>query len=135
MSMNVSGVAAPAIPSPVSGASVMAPPQQKMTNLYDQIDTAGTGSINKAQFAQAFKTMDPPAVFQAAGASTVWGQLDPSGSGQVTQQDFVNGMKSLMVQLRQGGANGSVDPSQTAMSATQALNALEPSLSISLRRA
>ena len=102
----------------------MAPPQQKMTNLYNQIDTTGAGSITQAQFTQAFQTMQPPAAFQAAGASAVWNQLDPSGSGQVTHQDFVSGMKSLMVQLRQGGSGGATDPSQTATSATQALNAL-----------
>lgn len=123
--MDISSVAAPPTPSVVSGASVMASPQQKMSTLYSQIDTTGAGTITQAQFTKAFQTMQPPAAFQAAGASAVWNQLDPSGSGQVTQQDFVTGMKSLMVQLRQeGNASGSNKPSQTTTAATQALNAL-----------
>ncbi len=124
MSMIVPNVGAPATPSVVSGASMRASPQEKMTNLYNQIDTSGGGSISQAQFAQAFQTMNPPSAFQRAGADAVWSQLDPSGSGQVSQQGFVSGMKSLMVQLRRGGSGGSTDPSQTAASATQALAAL-----------
>ena len=121
---DVSTLAASAPPSVVSGASETAPPQQKMTSLFNQIDTAGAGAISQAQFSQAFQSMPKPAVFQAAGANAIWSQLDPSGGGQITQQQFVSGMKTLMVQLRQDGASGSTAPSQTASNATQALNAL-----------
>jgi hypothetical protein len=124
MTMNVANIAAPATPMMVSGASMQAPPQQKMTNLYNRIDTAGTGIITQAQFNQTFQTMNPPAAFQAAGANAVWSQLDPGGSGQVTQQDFVTRKKSLMVELRQGNAASSTSAAQTAMSATQALSGL-----------
>lgn len=124
MTMNVANIGPPSMPSVVSGASTQASPQQKMTNLFSQIDASDAGSITQAQFTQAFQTMNPPAAFQAAGASAIWNQLDPSGSGQVTQQDFVSGMKSLMVQLRQGNADGSNSPSQTTTSAMQTLNAL-----------
>jgi hypothetical protein len=124
MTMNVANIAAPAAPMMVSGASMQAPPQQKMTNLYNRIDAVGTGSITQAQFNQAFQTMSPPAAFQAAGADAVWSQLDPGGSGQVTQQDFVSRMKSLMVELRQGNAASSTSAAQTATSATQTLSGL-----------
>jgi hypothetical protein len=124
MIMNVPTIGHPSMPSVVSGASTQAPPQQKMTSLFSQIDANGAGSITQAQFTQAFQTMNPPPAFQAAGASAIWNQLDPGGSGQVTQQDFVSGMKSLMVQLRQGNADGSNTQSQTTTSATQTLNAL-----------
>lgn len=116
--MNIQGVGMAAGASHVSGASAMAPPQQKMTNLYNQIDASGAGAITKAQFAQAFQTMNPPAAFRNAGLSQVWNRLDPGGTGQVSQQDFIAGMKNMMYQLRQpGGGN-------VAQAATAALGGL-----------
>ena len=90
------------MPNIVSGASMRQPPQQKMTNLYNQIDTSGTGSISQAQFMQAFNSLNPPAVFKNAGADAVYNQLDPNNTGSVSQTDFVKGMKSMMVSLRNG---------------------------------
>jgi Ca2+-binding EF-hand superfamily protein len=116
--MNIQAAGMSAGISYMSGASAMAPPQQKMTNLFNQIDSSGAGSINQAQFKQAFQTMNPPAAFQNAGSSQVWNKLDPGGTGQVSQQDFVASMKAMMVQLRQS-SNGSV-----AQSAAASLSAL-----------
>jgi Ca2+-binding EF-hand superfamily protein len=123
MSMAISGVGGADGYQAISGASMRMPPQQKMSNLYSQIDTGGAGSITQPQFNQAFQTLNPPAVFQAAGANTVWNALDPAGTGQVSRQDFVNGMKNLMVQLRQENSGGS-SAAQTSTGATQALNGL-----------
>lgn len=83
-----------------SGASAPMSPTQKMSNLFDQIDASGSGSISQSQFAQAFQAMDPPASFQAAGADAVWSKLDPTGSGTVSKEDFVTGMTAMMKQLR-----------------------------------
>jgi Ca2+-binding EF-hand superfamily protein len=102
MSMSVPGAGAPT-PMMMSGASPMAPPQQKMTSLYNKIDTTGTGSITKPQLEVAFQTLKPPAVFQKAGVDAIFGQLDPTGQGSVSKDDFIQGMKSLMVSLRAGG--------------------------------
>ena len=106
----------------VSGASMSMPPQQKMSNLYSQIDTTGAGSVSQSQFNQAFQTMNPPAAFKAAGSTAVWNALDPSGTGQVSQQNFVNGMKNLMVQLRQESSTSGA--AQTLASNTRALDVL-----------
>ncbi len=116
MVTNVAGAGAPGMAAMMSGASTRAAPQQKMTNLFNQIDSNGAGSITEAQFAQAFETMKPPAVFKAAGQGAVWNYLDPTQTGQVSKQAFVNGMKQLMVQLRQPPSGA------TAASATQSLN-------------
>lgn len=102
MSMQAPGAGAPT-PMVWSGASPPMPPQQKMTNLYNRIDTAGTGSITKSELDVAFKTLRPPAVFKNAGVDAIFSQLDPTGSGSVTKDDFINGMKALMVSLRSGG--------------------------------
>ena len=122
MSISISGMGSTGMSSMVSGASMSMPPQQKMSNLYSQIDTNGAGSITQSQFNQAFQTMNPPAAFKNAGSTAVWNALDPSGSGQVSQQNFVNGMKKLMVQLRQDSSTSGA--TQTLASNTQALNAL-----------
>jgi Ca2+-binding EF-hand superfamily protein len=88
--------------SAMSGASSRMPPQQKMTNLFDKIDTDKSGSITKSELSNAFKTQKPPEVFQKAGVDNVWSALDPNNTGSVSKSDFVSGMKSLMVSLRQG---------------------------------
>ena len=85
MSISISGMGSTGMSSMVSGASMSMPPQQKMSNLYSQIDTTGAGSVTPSQFDQAFQTMNPPAVFRAAGSTAVWSALDPSGSVQVSQ--------------------------------------------------
>lgn len=103
MSMSISGAGGMGAASAVSGASMRTPPHQKMTNLYQQIDTSGSGSISKAQFQQAFNTLNPPAAFKNAGFDKVYNQIDPSGKGSVSQTDFVNAMKGMMASLRAGG--------------------------------
>jgi Ca2+-binding EF-hand superfamily protein len=123
MSITISGLGNAGAYGTVSGASMRMSPQQKMTNLYSQIDTGGSGTITQSQFNHAFQTMNPPAPFKAAGASAVWGALDPSGTGQVSQQNFINGMKDLMVQLRQDN-NDVSGPAETSAAGTQALNKL-----------
>jgi len=124
--MSIAAVGAPVILSVISGASGSMPPSQKMSNLFDAIDTSGTGSISESQFSQAFQTLNPPAVFQAQGANAIWNALDPSGTGSVSKQDFVSTMKSLMVSLRTdaSGATSPVAPGQTLNSSLQSLNIL-----------
>lgn len=110
----------------ISGASGNMPPNQKMSSLFNSIDTSSTGSINQAQFNQAFQTLDPPAVFKAQGANAIWNSLDTNGTGNVSKQDFVNTMKDLMVQLRADptGTASPVAPGQTLDSSLQSLNIL-----------
>jgi len=86
--------------SAMSGASAPMSPTQKMSNLFSQIDTSGSGTITEAQFDKAFQSMNPPGSVKAAGADALWKQLDPNGTGSVSKQDFVSGMTSAMKQLR-----------------------------------
>src|ERR1700722_6678267 len=104
MNTIVSGIAAAGDLHAMSGASGGMPPQQKMTSLYNNIDTGGSGSITQQQFNQAFQTLNPPPVFQKEGADAIFAALDPNGTGSVSKQDFVGGMSSLMVSLRSEGA-------------------------------
>jgi len=99
-------------------------PTAKMSNLFDQIDASGSGSINQAQFTQAFQAMNPPATFQAAGAASVWGSLDSTGSGKVSKQDFVSVMTTLMKQLRGAQVGASASGVQQLSSSTDALASL-----------
>ena len=103
--MDISGIGGPS-PMAMTGASGGLPPQQKMSNLYDRIDTASAGSITKAQFQTAFDTLKPPAVFRQAGVDAVFARLDPAGSGTVSRADFIKGMQALMVSLRAPPAGG-----------------------------
>ncbi len=122
--MNIAGIASVSGLHMVSGASTSAPPQQKMTNLFNSIDTAGSGTITQPQFQQAFQTKNPPAVFQKQGADAIWAALDPSGSGTVSKQDFVSTMSKLMVSLRAEGT--SPGGSASLSSSLQSLNQIEP---------
>lgn len=122
--MNVSSIASASSLNAVSGASYSAPPQQKMSNLFNAIDTSGSGSITQSQFDQAFQTQNPPAVFQKQGADAIWTALDPSGSGSVSKQDFVSTMSKLMVSLR---AEGTSQGGSSSLSASlQSLNTINP---------
>jgi len=113
----------------ISGASTGMPPQQKMSSLFDQIDTSGSGSITQGQFDQAFQTFNPPAAFAQQGSNAIFSALDPSGTGSVSKQDFVSGMSKLMASLRApGGASSAPGPSpnESLASSVQLLDSLDP---------
>lgn len=128
MTTAISGIGSnAATPQVWSGASARTTPSQKMASLFDQIDTAGSGTITKAQFEQAFQTMNPPKAAQQAGADSIWAKLDPNGTGSVSKQDFVSGMKTAMSQARHhhhhgGQAAASPAAAATAAAGTAALN-------------
>ena len=136
MSIAVSHIAASA-PPVRTGASMRMPPSQKMTNLFNKIDTAGTGSISKSQFEQAFQSLNPPAAFKKQGADAIWAKLDPNGNGNVSKSDFISTMTSLMSQSRQptGSATTSaapvVAPTATVNASLYALNGLGQSANTS----
>ena len=130
MSMDIGGVGNSAALHAMSGASAGMPPQQKMSNLFDKIDSNGSGSISQAQFTQAFQNFNPPAVFQQQGADAIFSTLDPRGTGSVSKQDFVSGMSQLMVSLRaDGGASSApgASPSASVDSSLQFVNGLDSS--------
>jgi hypothetical protein len=125
--MDISGVGAAGGMHAVSGASSSGPPQQKMSSLFDSIDTSGSGSITQSQFEQAFQTKNPPSAFQKQGADAIFAALDPNGTGSVSKQDFVAGMSKLMASLRAGNAGQSGSQSQDSLAASlQALNQIDP---------
>ena len=129
MSMSISGLGSASPPQIVSGASSYGSPSQKMSNLFQQIDTSNSGSITQAQFQQAFATLNPPANFQAVGANAVFQQLDSSGAGSVSKSNFVSGMTAMMRSLRSdtvsnSNANTAAPPSTTPVqSLSQSLQA------------
>ena len=96
-----------------------------MTNLFQTIDTAETGSISKQQFNQAFASLNPPGRFQSVGASAIFKQLDPQGTGSVSQSNFVSGMTALISSL---GKTGTVASTSTATPPSQSLNQSQQSL-------
>ena len=98
-----------------------------MSNLFDSIDTSGSGSITQSQFEQAFQTQNPPAVFQKQGADAIYAALDPAGTGSVSKQDFVSTMSKLMASLRadNAGQSGS-QPANTLGASLQSLNRIDP---------
>jgi hypothetical protein len=125
--MDISGITSSSGLHAVSGASNGAPPQQKMSNLFDSIDTSGSGSITQSQFEQAFQTKNPPAVFQQQGADAIFASLDPTGSGSVSKQDFVSTMSKLMASLRADPpAQPGSQPASTLTVSLQALNQIGP---------
>ena len=129
--MSIAGIAGMGSPQIVSGASPYSSPTNKMSNLFAQIDTSGAGTITQDQFNHAFQTMNPPGVFRAAGADSVFSQLDPKDTGSVSQPDFVSGMVGLMRSLRSGptsdassATSQSPSPADTLASSLQSFNQL-----------
>jgi hypothetical protein len=111
-------------------------PEPKMTALFQNIDSTGSGNINRAQFNQAFQTMTPPAGFKAMGADATFNSIAPAGSGTVSKQDFVQGMTSLMARMRDShNAAHQGSPSQpgsdaATQSLTYSLNSLNTLASV-----
>ncbi|MBI1204726.1 MAG: hypothetical protein GC182_19670 [Rhodopseudomonas sp.] len=130
MSMDISGIGSSSAMHAMSGASTGMAPQQKMSNLFDSIDTNGSGSISEQQFQQAFQSNNPPAVFQQQGADAIYAALDPSGTGSVSKSDFVSTMSKLMVSLRAEPSASSTasasSPSSSLQSSLQSLNQIDP---------
>ena len=126
--MDISGISAAGGLHAVSGASSSGPPQQKMSALFDSIDTSGSGSITQSQFEQAFQSKNPPGVFQKQGADALFAALDPNGTGSVSKQDFVSTMSKLMASLRadNGGQSGSQSSQSSLTSSLQSLNQIDP---------
>lgn len=93
----ISSMRAASMPK-ASGASAPVSPQQKMSNLFQQIDSSGTGRITKAQFEQAFNKLNLPPAVKAIGPDAAFSKLDSSGSGVVSKQDFIHGMEALVTQ-------------------------------------
>jgi hypothetical protein len=87
---------AASLPKVASGSSAPVSPQQKISNLFQQIDSSGTGRITKAQFEQAFNKLSLPASVKGIGSEAAFSKLDPSGTGVVSKQDFIKGMESLI---------------------------------------
>jgi Ca2+-binding EF-hand superfamily protein len=112
----------------MSGASTRAPASQKMSNLFDQMDTSGSGSITQSQFNQAFQTLNPPGDFKAQGADAIWSQLDPAGNGSVDKQDFVTGMTGMMKQMRGQQADTGTQTFAASPTPTQTISASNATL-------
>jgi hypothetical protein len=127
--MDISGIGATSGMHAVSGASSSGPPQQKMTDLFNSIDSSGSGSITQSQFNQAFQSKNPPAVFQQQGAAAIFASLDPNGTGSVSKADFVSTMSKLMASLRadNAGQSGSSSASSSLQASLQSLNQIDPS--------
>ena len=121
MSMPISGMSGAGMPQAMSGASMRAPPAQKMTNVFSKIDTAGAGTITQSQFEQSFQNLKMPNAFKAMGADAIFAKLDPNGTGSVSKQDFVNGMKALMTQARQGASSSTQSNLQSGSTPAQML--------------
>jgi len=119
----VSSMAGAMMPQVVSGASMRMPPSQKMADLFQQIDTSNSGSITKAQFEQAFQTLNPPPAIKSMGADAIFSKLDPNGTGSVSKQDFINGMKPMVTHHRHHQDTSSAPP-QTLANSLSGLNAL-----------
>jgi len=108
MSLQVSAVAPGAAGAvhTMTGPSPQWPARQKMSALFDKIDTSGKGAISSTQFAKAFHTMNPPPGFAAQGASAVFAKMDPQGTGSVSRNDFVNAMSAMSQAVRAAGLAG-----------------------------
>ena len=109
------------MPQAMAGASRHMTMAQKMSDLFDKIDTGQTGSISKNEFESAFQSMKMPGRFKALGADAIFAKLDPNGTGSVSKEDFIAGMKSMFSHPKKDHT-AQVDPGSTLASGMAALN-------------
>jgi Ca2+-binding EF-hand superfamily protein len=91
----ISNMRAASIPK-VASKGTSESPQKKISNLFQQIDSSGSGRITKAQFEQAFDKLNLPESVKGIGQDAAYSKLDPNGTGTVSKQEFIRGMESLM---------------------------------------
>jgi hypothetical protein len=119
---------AASMPKVASSSSPTVSPQQKISNLFQQIDSNGTGRITKAQFEQAFSKLNLPASVKGIGLEAAFSKLDPSGTGVVSKKDFIQGMQSLMAQKNSHPQNTApVEVKSTPAAKTTTSSAMTPS--------
>ena len=100
-----------------------------MSNLFNSIDSSGSGSINLQQFTQSFQNQNAPAAVKSLGASAIFNQLDVAGTGSVSKQAFINGMKNLSTQSGNANATNGQPFAQTLNTSLTSLNGLGTSSS------
>lgn len=123
MSAAISGMGAQMAAQAMTGASMPMPPAQKMSNVFSQIDTGNSGSISKAQFTQAFSSLNPPSGFKSMGADAVFSKLDTNNTGSVSRQQFVSGMSQMMSEVRAQKHQAYVDQASATPPVQQTINA------------
>ncbi len=109
-----------------SGASAPMPPQQKMSNLFNQIDSNGDGNITQQELTQAFQNLKMPPAFKKMGADALFSKLDPNHTGSVSKQSFMTAMQNLMKQIRGHHSHG-----EQASLGTDTSSSVEPDTSSS----
>jgi hypothetical protein len=93
--------------------------QQRLSNLFQQIDTAGTGRITNTQFEQSFSKLSLPKPVKDLGHEAILNKLDPAGKGVITKSDFIQKMELLMNQKSATPSKASsVETTQVSKSAT-----------------
>jgi Ca2+-binding EF-hand superfamily protein len=128
----ISNMRATSLPK-ASPASNSISPQQKFSNLFQKIDSSGTGRITKAQFDQAFNTLNLPESVKVIGQDAAFGKLDPNGTGVVSKQEFIRGMESLMSQrTHQVHKDSPTEVKSTSATKVQPGNPVSQSTSLNL---
>jgi len=113
-------------------------PHKKISSLYQQIDSSGSGRITKAQFEQAFNKLNLPESVKGLGQEAAFNKLDPNGTGTVSKQDFIRGMETLMSprthQARKDAAakDSPAETKSAPVTKVQASNPASQSMSLNL---
>lgn len=105
-------------PQVSSGGIAQVSPQQKLSNLFQQIDTDGKGRITKVQFEQAFSKLGLPAPVKNLGQEAILNKLDPNGTGVITKQDFIHRLEPLMNQKPASPAKAALNETKVEVKPT-----------------
>jgi Ca2+-binding EF-hand superfamily protein len=100
--------------------------QQRLNNLFQQIDTTGKGHITKAQFEQAFNKLSLPAAVKDLGPEVVLNKLDPNGAGIITKPEFMQRMEPLMNQKAAPAKEEAVEVKSTSESGQTNTDEMSP---------
>ena len=84
----------------MTGASARQPLSQRYNAIFSQLTTPGSGTVTRAQFTQAFSSLNAPASFQSMGSNSIFSALDPTNTGAFSRQSFIQGMLQLSASLK-----------------------------------
>jgi Ca2+-binding EF-hand superfamily protein len=129
----ISNMRAASMPK-VTSTGTAESPHKKISNLFQQIDSSGSGRITKAQFEQAFNKLNLPESVKGIGQDAAFSKLDPSGTGTVSKQEFIRGMESLMTQrTHPARKDAAIEAKAAPVTKVQASNPVAQSPSLNLQ--
>ncbi|MBF0170927.1 MAG: EF-hand domain-containing protein [Nitrospinae bacterium] len=102
----VGGAAGIQAPSAVGGKRSMA---EAINTLWSHMDPAASGMVSRDQFGATLANAKAPGLLANLTPNELFDRIDREKDGQLSREEFANGIKSLLADLKAQGAGSFAD--------------------------